>query len=340
MFAEGLFKRFAGPEGGGRRRWREIVAELVRAGQVAPGDYVKALGEGPGPSRWVGALVFFFGAAQLVAGAVMFFAYNWRDLPDLAKIALPQAAMALAFLVFAAAPGKSPISAVAGVAATVMIGVSMGVVGQVYQLGADPWTLFATWAAFATPLALVARSDAQFALAFFISTAAYFLWAEIYVEPRFEAIRMATPALYSLAALAVLLIRDFAAASIAGPQPAWQRWLFAAAALLPAVGAALGETTADRIFENGAVGTLALVSVAAAIYFAYRFVRPDRPVRALSLFAVAIVVGGAGLRAVWRNDFDGAGEFAIGFLMSALYVVGVTAALAALLREPQRGEAS
>ena len=61
-----------------------------RTAHAATGDYLGALAEGPGPGRWPGALFVFFGAAQLVAGAVMFFAYNWRDLPDLAKIALPQ----------------------------------------------------------------------------------------------------------------------------------------------------------------------------------------------------------------------------------------------------------
>lgn len=332
-FARGL-------AGDGRgRRWRAVVAELLRAGKIAPGDYLGALAEGPGPGRWPGALFVFFGAAQLVAGAVMFFAYNWRDLPDLAKIALPQAAMAVAFLVFAVAPRSSALSAVAGVAATAMIGVSMGVVGQVYQQGADPWTLFALWAAFALPLAVVARSDAQFALFFFIATIAYFLWANDYLAPRFETLKAAPLAIYSGAALSILLIRDFAAAPLGGPQPAWQRWLFAAAALLAAGVAAFGETTGARLFEEGAVGTLALASVAAAVYFAYRFARPDRPARALALFAVAAVAGAAGVRAVWRMRFESAGEVAVGFLLSALIVVGATAALARLLRESKGGGA-
>jgi uncharacterized membrane protein len=270
----------------------------------------------------------------------MFFAYNWRDLPDLAKIALPQAAMVLAFVLFAIAPRSSAIGAVAGVAATTMIGVSMGVVGQVYQLGADPWTLFAAWAAFALPLALVARSDAQFALWFLIATIAYFLWADVHLDAKLAGMRTAIPAIYSAAALGVLLVRDFAAARLAGQGPSWQRWLFAAAALLPAGAAAFSEVAATRAFEDGAVGTFALAGVAGALYVVYRVIRPDRPVRALALFAVAVVLGGAGVRAVWRNDFDGAGAFAIGFFLSALIVVAVTAGLAALLREPRRGAAA
>ena len=102
-----------------------------------------------GPQRWAFALFVAFGAAQLIAGAVFFFAYNWRDLSDPVKVALPQAALVLGFLVWAVLPRASRLGAVAGLLATVMIGVSMGVVGQVYQLGADPGRLFAVWAALA-----------------------------------------------------------------------------------------------------------------------------------------------------------------------------------------------
>lgn len=339
MFGLDALMRLMAGESGGRRRWREVVGELVRAGKVAPGDYVKALGEGPSPAGWAGILFLFFGVAQLVSGAVMFFAYNWRDLPDLAKIALPQGIMILSFIVFALAPSRSATSAVSALLATAMIGVSMGVVGQVYQQGADPWTLFAIWAAFALPLALLARSDALFAFWFVIASSAYALWANENLTPRFENWRHAVPAIYAVGAFAVLAVRDFLAPRFAGPQPRWQRWLFVAAALGPATQSAIEETAGGHLFQQGYAATLALAVVAGATFLAYRILRPDRPARALSVFAAALVVGAAGLRAIWRNDFGGAGEVAIGLAISALWVVGITAGLAMLLREGRRERA-
>jgi uncharacterized membrane protein len=315
---------------GRRGNWRAIVDRLLEEGKIAPRDYLKALAEGPGPAGWAFALFVFFGAAQLVAGIIMFFAYNWRELSDMAKIALPQAAMALAFAIFALAPRRSALSVVAAVAATAMIGVSMGVVGQVYQLGADPWTLFAIWAGFALPLALVARSDALFAVFFLIATTAYFLYAEDHIRPRFE-MAQAVPAIYAGLALLAQVLRDIVLEPMAGPQPRWQRWLCVFAALLAVAGGGIGEAMADKLFEKGAIGSMALFAVATAVFLIYR-VRDDRPSRALALFAVALWVGAFGLRAIWRVGFDGAGEVAFGFILSAGWVVLVTAGLAVLLR--------
>ncbi|MEQ1929941.1 MAG: DUF2157 domain-containing protein [Parvularculaceae bacterium] len=314
----------SGPEG-----WRGLIGRALAGARATDS---RAAAEEHGPANWAFALFVFFGAAQLIAAVIMFFAYNWRDLSDTAKIALPQLAMAASFLLWAALPRRSLLGNLAGVAATVMIGLSMAVVGQVYQLGADPWRLFAVWAAFALPLSLIARSDAHLAVWFGIASTAYTLWAEEYLGPRFLAISMIGPASYAVLAFAVQVVRDFVATPVAGPQPNWQRWLFTASALTPATIAALNEAVGSRPFENGLAGTLSLALVGAGTLFLYGVARRDRPARALALFAFAVFVGGAGVRTIWRMRLDGAGEIAVGFLLSALWVVAVTAALAFLLR--------
>lgn len=317
---------------------RRLFSDLTR--WVGRGSEGGGKDEGGGPAAWAFALFVFFGAAQLISAVIMFFAYNWRDLSDLTKIALPQAAMAISFLVWAALPRRALLGEVAAIAATVMIGVSMAVVGQVYQQGADPWTLFAVWAAFALPLALTARSDALFAVFFAIASIAYTLWAEEALQPRLDFAAQAVPASYAVLAFAVLLVRDFAASAVAGAQPRWQRRLFSVAALVPATVAGLNEALADKPFEHGGYGTMALAIVAGGALFFYSALRPDRPTRALALFAIAAFVAGFGVRTVWRLRLDSIGEIAIGFLLSALVVVGVTAGLAQLLRTSTRGSAS
>lgn len=287
------------------------------------------------PIGWTHALFLLFGAAQIAAAIVMFFAFNWRALPDAAKIALPQAGLAAAFLCFALLPKDSALGRTAGAVAIVLIGVAMAVVGQVYQLGADPWTLFAVWAAFALPLALVARSDAYFAVWFLIASTAYNLWAEQVARPQFGWDERAVPASFAAAAALTLILRDFAARPIAGPQPRWQRWLFAFAVFFASSFAALAEAF-DGVFVKPPYGSAVLVVLALGAYLLYGRARPDRPTRSLALFALALWVGAVGLREIWRLGVSSAAGATLTFLISAGWVIAVTAGLARLLRQEGR----
>ena len=287
------------------------------------------------PLNWTYALFVLFGAAQLAAAVVMFFAYNWRALPDLAKIALPQAAMAASFFVFAALPRRSPVGEAAGALGIVLVGVSMAVVGQVYQLGADPWGLFAVWAVFALPLALVARSDAYFALWFMIASTAYNLWAEQVARPLYGFDERVIPASYAALAALVLIARDFLSAPFAGPAPRWQRWFIAFWSLVAATIAGVAEA-AQGVFRAPPYGSAALFIIVAGFYALYRGPRPDRPTRSLALFALALWVGAFGLHFLWSTGFSSAGGATLVLLLSAGWIVGVTAGLARLLRSEAR----
>ncbi|MBY0423031.1 MAG: DUF2157 domain-containing protein [Parvularculaceae bacterium] len=228
----------------------------------------------------------------------------------------------------------SPLGQAAGAVAIVLVGVSMAVVGQVYQLGADPWGLFAIWAAFALSLALVARSDAYFAVWFLIASTAYNLWAEQVARPLWGLDERAVPASFAVLAALVLLARDFLARPIAGPQPRWQRWLFAFAASFPAGFAGV----ADAVGGELTYGTAVLFALSILLYVLYLAPRPDRPTRSLALFALAVWFGAAGVR--WLSTVlgaSGAGDASILLLLSALWVIAVTGALAwALMREGRR----
>lgn len=292
----------------------------------------EAAGARRAPLSWAFPLAIAFGAGQVIAGVVFFFAYNWRDLPDMAKIALPQAAMVLAFLIFAALPKSSVIGRIAGIAATALIGVSMGVVGQVYQLGADPWRLFTTWAVLAAVIAAATRDDAQFALAFIVGSIAYFLYADQEIENFIIRSETFIPAIYGVGALAVLLARETADAA-----PGWLRWLMAAMILAALTIGALMDVfgfnpNRDGIFSNGFASSIALLAIGGAMLAVYRGWRPDRPVRAMALFAIAVFIGAFGLRLLFEIEPQGAGGASSLFFISALWLVAVTAALARALR--------
>lgn len=288
-----------------------------------------------GPQRWAFALFLAFGAAQLIAGLAYFFAYNWRALPDMAKIALPQAVMVFGFMLWAALPRPSRLGAVAGLAASAMIGVSMAVVGQVYQLGADPWRLFAIWAAFVLPLAAVMRSDAQLALAAAAGSIAYFLYTDEAIRPLLSEPQSVILAVYTAAAAACLFLRE----AVSGGAPRWLRSLLVFAALSAATIGGFADIFDGRhAFDRRFWASLALLAAAAAFFSFYRYRRPDRPVQALAMFAAALWAGALGVRTIFSDgDIDSAAHAAGLFFLSACWIVAVTGALAIGFKRLRRG---
>ena len=114
----------------------------------------------PGAADWrrfLERMFLFMGVVLLAAGAIFFFAFNWRDLGRFAKFALVEAPV-VAALVFVWRLG---VDSIAGKATLIFIslltGALLALVGQTYQTGADTFELFAAWAAAILPWVLVAR---------------------------------------------------------------------------------------------------------------------------------------------------------------------------------------
>ncbi len=285
------------------------------------------------PLKWIWPLAMAFGASQVIAGIVFFFAYNWRELPDIAKIALPQSVMVGAFLIFALLPRDAIVGRIAGIAAMVMIGVSMAVVGQVYQLGADPWRLFAIWAALAGMIAIVLRDDVHFALSLAIASAAYFLYADQELRPFLPQPDSLIPAAYGVFVLIILSVREH----VADGPPSWARWLMVTALLSMVTISALidlfhFDSFGRGLFAERGLSSLALLICTGALIYQFGYRRVDRPSCALALFVLSVFVGAFGVRVLFLADVDGLAGASFLFILGALWVVGVTAVLAHLLR--------
>ena len=105
---------------------------------------------------WLPRGVAVLGAALLGMGLIFWVAANWEDLGRMGRFAVLQGVLAAACLgAFAAPKARVPLLLLALLA----IGGLFAYFGQTYQTGADPWQLFALWAALALPLCLAARSD-------------------------------------------------------------------------------------------------------------------------------------------------------------------------------------
>lgn len=127
---------------------------------------------------WAKRALLALGLGQFLAGIFFFFAYNWNDLPDLAKFAVIEIALALSALgAFAVGIdrllGKSLL-----VAASALVGVLLGVIGQIYQTGADVYELFLAWSVLILPWTLISRNAAQWLLWLVLSELALSLFAE------------------------------------------------------------------------------------------------------------------------------------------------------------------
>jgi len=143
-----------------------VAAEAAGAPPDAVRQALTLAAASPSSRDWItfltGALMLL-GAGLLLSGIVCFFAFNWADLGRVAKFAVLQAAVALcAGLGWWKLPNLSGRVALFG--AAVLVGPLLGVYGQTYQTGADPWGLFFFWALLILPWVVVAHFTALWIL--------------------------------------------------------------------------------------------------------------------------------------------------------------------------------
>ncbi len=106
--------------------------------------------------HWLPRIVAVLGAALAGFAIILWIAANWDELGRFGRFALLQgliAAMGIGAVMRPAARVPLALLAMLG------IGGLFAYFGQTYQTGADPWQLFALWAALALPICLAVRSD-------------------------------------------------------------------------------------------------------------------------------------------------------------------------------------
>ncbi len=124
---------------------------LVRQGILGPRAAERGLALGaitPNRLAWAQFLdraLLILGVALAISGVFFFFAYNWQGLNHVVKLGLTQV-LVLAAVVFVHLRGLDGLPGKIGLTvASLLVGVMLGVYGQVYQTGADSYELFMTW---------------------------------------------------------------------------------------------------------------------------------------------------------------------------------------------------
>jgi uncharacterized membrane protein len=128
-------------------------------------------------ARWGMRALLALGVGQFLAGVVFFFAYNWNDLSDIAKFAVIEIALAIAVGGALLIGVDRVFGQMLLIAASVLTGVLLAVIGQVYQTGADVFELFAAWTVLILPWTAISRHPVHWLLWLVVAEVAFVLYA-------------------------------------------------------------------------------------------------------------------------------------------------------------------
>lgn len=109
--------------------------------------------------RFLDYVLLVLGALFLVSGLFFFIAYNWEELPRMARFGTVGGALLLAVAIAHGAGLQRLAGKVALMVAALLVGALLAVFGQEYQSGADSYTLFAYWAALVAGWVIIGRFD-------------------------------------------------------------------------------------------------------------------------------------------------------------------------------------
>jgi uncharacterized membrane protein len=312
--------------------------ERLRAALDAAGTSEATLGRGlsladatPSRREWgtfLSAALLLLGMALVLAGAISFFAFNWESLGRYGKFALLEGAIALA-AVIGWKYRDGLVGRTALFAASVLVGPLLGVFGQTYQTGADPWGLFAAWAVLILPWVVAACFTPLWLLALALIDVALALYWQQALDPGRNAWMSLFTVIAAVHAVAIVAFEAQHRLTLPWLTDSWgPRLVVASGFSLLLVPSVLLIVAANESGPWAAAGLAFLVAAMAATFFYYRSVRRD-------LFMLTAVAGSAFVlvttaigRVIIVNAF-GIGAF---FLMAMIIVAEIGFVVAWLRR--------
>jgi len=311
------------------------VDALRRQGVITADQYLDAVyfcRDSTYWARWAAWALLALGAGHLLAGVIYFFAYNWDDLAPLVKFAILQGSIFASVILALVFNLDRPAGQVLLIAATVLVGVLLAVIGQVYQTGADAYGLFLAWTLLVLPWVVTSRSAAHWLIWLIIAFVAANLYA--YQVLIWENV---TPdqfsCLLSVAFAIVLFAREVALfGGMRWLAARWTRVVPAIAVLFivfwPAVNHVLG-------WDGEAIATLVFLVLLAGMYAIYTRILPDFSIVAICVGFAALflmAVGGRILNETLGIDIDAIGATIVALLLLVLWCSALTTAALKYLR--------
>jgi uncharacterized membrane protein len=288
-------------------------------------------------SAWREALslgLALLGGALVGAAIIYAVAFNWQAMGREVRLGLPivfTAGLALGgrALGFERLGGLVCLSL-----ACLTTGAALLVHGQTYQTGADPWQLFAAWAAFITPWVVLARFAPLVVAWILLVNLAFGLFWETQNFLGLRVREVVGSVLIGAANAGFLVVweRQGEAHLRAGAGRFGPRTLVLLVAL-PLTGAACWSVLETRAFGlSTALSAVALAAAVAGAQVYYRQRRPDLFPLTVAVFSVVSVLIAAGSRFIFKFMDLGEG----GVLLVSGYVLALVAMAASWLRARHR----
>ena len=318
------------------------TARLIKAGSLTPdhGQQVyRFLGVRPNASQWRAFLVpllALLGLLSLVAGALFFIAWNWAQMPKMAKFALAELLIvALAVIVWWRWYQSLARSAL--LAAGLSFGALFALYGQIYQTGANSWELFRAWLYILVPLALIARQDSLWFCSWLVANLAFHLYYVTLSATFMDSLMfnhfgwLPETAMYAyllVLTLCLVLRETLAQRALAADPQSWlaSRWfsyIMAGFLLLLLTMIAAGNIASivmgnfsewNERFYTSLITGFWLITLLVG-YYLYRYRFPDLGM--LTLGIVSLAVTGCTLIAdLFSNSWETGDLFAVGCLMA------------------------
>jgi uncharacterized membrane protein len=266
-------------------------------------------------------LLLWSGAVLLAAAVIFFFAYNWQALGRMARFGLAEGLLLAALLAaWRLGPDRTAGQA-ALLAAALLVGALLALVGQTYQTGADTFELFSAWAIAILPWALLGRMPALWLLWLALVNLAAVLW--------FQAFGGVLGALlFSVDGLpwALFAINTVALAVWEGMRArlGWlnARWAIRCVALASGTAAAALGVMGAVADQPDAARLLAWLAWTLAAYAWFRRRSPDLFVLAGGVLGVIVVVTAVLSRLLLDHGGEGGALLLIGLLVIAMSAAG------------------
>ena len=256
------------------------------------------IGTTPNTQAWrhfINNILLLLGITLLLVGIIFFFAYNWIDMNRFTKFAVLEFSI-LSMAIFASWRGLKHLSAqTALLASAVLLGALLAVYGQIYQTGADAFSLFLMWAILIIPWVLFsAFAPLWLVLLILLNLSLILYWKQV-INPPFSGFQTNLFLLLFLLNGAALVAWEFAhRQGVSWLQKHWLGILLFSAILIALI---IPTLQAIFSFDAGlrqnpllviAVGLYIVITILALWY--YRYQRHDLLLLAICLLGVLIVI--------------------------------------------------
>ncbi len=258
---------------------------------------LRKIGTVPDTSAWrhfIDKMLLLLSTALILAGVIFFFAYNWAEMSHFLKFLVLQLAI-ISMALFASIRGIKYLSAQAALlAAAVLVGALLAVYGQIYQTGADAFSLFLSWAFLIIPWVVLGAFAPLWLLLLFLLNLSFILyWGQV-INPSFW-----EPPMTLL--LGLFLLNGFAMSVWEFAHRRGVIWLqahwfgviiFSTASIILGIACLYAILNLGDWQENPLFGIAMLIYVAmnALVLGYYRYQRRDLLLLTISLLSLVIII--------------------------------------------------